>query len=67
MVHQLNGSLFGVNDELAYAADFLDLRRPPCPKCKVRMIARQPGGATFECLHCGHVQTLAAPKRPALG
>jgi hypothetical protein len=67
MVNQQNGSLFGVDDELSYAADFLDLRRPPCPRCEVRMIARKPGGATFECLRCGHVQTLTAPKKPALG
>ena len=67
MVNQQNGSLFGVDDELPYAADFLDFRRPPCPQCEVRMIARKPGGSTFECLRCGRVQTLIAPKNPLLG
>jgi hypothetical protein len=35
--------------------------RPACPKCKMRMIAaspRQEGARAFECLRCGHIETI---------
>jgi tRNA(Ile2) C34 agmatinyltransferase TiaS len=66
MINHHNDQFFGADDDLSYAAEFLNLRRPPCPRCTVRMIAREPGGATFECLHCGQVQTLPARNRRAL-
>jgi tRNA(Ile2) C34 agmatinyltransferase TiaS len=35
--------------------DLLGRRRPPCPKCEMRMIASDPASDTFECMRCGTV------------
>jgi transcription initiation factor TFIIIB Brf1 subunit/transcription initiation factor TFIIB len=35
---------------------FLDLQRPHCPQCDMRMIATDPAQTTYECLRCGCVQ-----------
>jgi ribosomal protein S27AE len=39
---------------------FLDLQRPHCPQCKMRMIATDPARKTYECLRCGYVQRSSA-------
>jgi hypothetical protein len=33
---------------------FLEERRPDCPDCEMRMIAKKPHANVFECLRCGH-------------
>ena len=43
----------------------LNSRRPPCPECNTRMICAKPGGRTFECMKCGHVESISAPKKSA--
>jgi tRNA(Ile2) C34 agmatinyltransferase TiaS len=33
----------------------LELQRPHCPECDMRMMATQPGAETFKCLRCGYL------------
>jgi hypothetical protein len=42
---------------IAIDQKMLEKRRPPCPKCTIRMYPMQPHSETFECLRCDNIES----------